>query len=438
MSSVSTAARRLGSRWKALGREPEFSKFWAAQAISEMGSQVSLLAIPLTVVLVLSGGAWQTGVLAAAERAPFIIFGLIAGVLIERLRRRPVLIAADLGRAAALAWIPIGDALHLLATWQLYLVAFVVGSLTVFFDITYQTYVPLLVGRDALIRANSRLTFTESTAQLLGPGLGGLLVRLLTAPVAVAADSVSFVFSAALFTAIRRPESRSSASLGLASMRADLAAGLRVVARNPFLRWNAVTGALGNVLINALFAILFVYLLTDLHVGVTGTVIVVAVGSAGALAGLTVIKLLNKAVGFGLTVIIATATAAIGAGFIAAAGGGPVAATVLASLGDFVIFFGVPIFNVNVITMRQLITPDYLLARVNGTMRFLIWGTMPIGSLLGGFLGAQFGVRLTITILSVLLLLPTAVLLISPIRAIRDRSDCPPIDSDMTSKEVTV
>src|SRR5262249_52924633 len=189
---------------RSLWHHGDFLKLWTADSISQLGTQVTVLALPLTAILVLKANAFQVGILTAVEFLPFILVGLPAGVWVDRLPRRPILIVGDLGRAVVLGSIPIAYRLQVLHIAQLYVVAFLSGIFTVFFDVAYQSYLPSLVDRDQLVDGNAKLEISRSGAQLAGPGLGGALVQLLKAPVAILADSLSYLWSAAWVFTIRR------------------------------------------------------------------------------------------------------------------------------------------------------------------------------------------------------------------------------------------
>ncbi len=220
----------------ALWRQQDFLKLWVGQSVSELGSQVSFVAMPLTAVAGLGAGAFEIGLLGALQFLPFVLLGLPAGVWIDRLARRRVLIAADTGRAIALASVPVAWELDMLRLPQLYAVALLVWALTVFFDIAHQSYLPALVERERLVEGNSYLALSESTAEVAGPGLGGLLISLTSAPMALAADAASFVISVAALLLIRRPEAEARRVAGLGNLRRELLEGLRHVLGHPLLR----------------------------------------------------------------------------------------------------------------------------------------------------------------------------------------------------------
>src|ERR671931_2484054 len=249
---------------RSLWRDADFMRLWTAESVSRRGSQVSLLALPLVAITVLHASTFEGGLLSTAEFAPFILVGLPAGVWVDRLRRRPVLIAGDLGRALALASIPVAYWLDVLSIGQLYAVGFVTGVLTVFFDVAYQSYLPSLVEPEQLIEGNAKLEISNSGASIAGPGLAGGLIQLVTAPLAVLADAISFLASAVFVGAIRRreppPAGDQDRARARGGMRREIAEGLRYVLGHRLLRWIAVTTASANLFSSMITAILVLYL----------------------------------------------------------------------------------------------------------------------------------------------------------------------------------
>ncbi|MFI5255605.1 MAG: MFS transporter, partial [Candidatus Limnocylindrales bacterium] len=234
-----------------LWRHPDFLKLWTADTVSQLGSQVSQLAIPFVAIVVLQASALQIGVLQAVDTLPFLLIGLPAGVWVDRMRRRPVLIVGDLGRAIVLAWVPIAHVLGILAIWQLYVVGFLMGILTVFFDVAYQSYLPALVERDQLIDGNAKLQISASGAQVAGPPIAGVVIGALTAPIAVLLDALSFLGSAIFIFSIRRhepaPEARLDATGKRTSMLSDMREGLRYVLGHRLLRNIAACTGISNL-----------------------------------------------------------------------------------------------------------------------------------------------------------------------------------------------
>src|SRR6266581_5807108 len=220
-----------------LWRQPDFVRLWTGHTISRFGSEISQLAIPLTAALVLNASAFQMGLLGTFEFAPFLLLSLFAGVWVDRLRRQPILIVADIGRAVLLGSIPLAAVLGVLRIEQLYVVGVCTGVLTVFFDVADQSYLPALVSREHLVEGNSKLEVSRSVAQIAGPGVAGALVQLITAPMAVLVDALSFVASviSLLFIRVREPAPvRNDGPTG--SIWSELREGLAVVLENPLLR----------------------------------------------------------------------------------------------------------------------------------------------------------------------------------------------------------
>jgi MFS family permease len=383
-----------------LWRHRDFLKLWSAETISQFGSQISGLALPFVAIIVLHASAFEVAALGTIEFAPFILFSLPAGVWVDRLRRRPILIAGDLGRAALLASVPIAYAFDVLSIWQLYAVGFLVGTLTVFFDVAYQSYLPSLVDRAALVEGNSKLEISRSAAQLGGPGFAGALVGWITAPYAVLIDSLSFFGSALFLFRIRKPEAPVERDVDesgrSASMKSEIGAGLRYVFGNRYLRHIAASTASFNFC-NSIWGAIFVVWAVrelDLSPGLVG--LVFSLGNVGFLAGALLANRVAAAVGVGRAIIFAA--------FI----GGPAGLLIPLAphdnpapylvFAEVVIGFGVVVYNVNQVSFRQAICPERMQGRMNSVMRFIVWGTIPLGTLLGGALGSQVGLQETIWI----------------------------------------
>jgi MFS family permease len=267
-----------------LWRHGDFLRFWSAQTISQFGSQVSQLALPLAAILVLDASAFEVALLGAVEFLPFLLFALPAGVWVDRLRRKPILVLGDLGRALALASIPLTYAFDALTIWQLYTIGFVVGVGTVFFDVAYQSYLPSLVDRDHLVDGNSKLEISRSAAQLAGPGLAGLLIGALTAPYAIFVDAVSFLGSAGLIFRIRCEEDVPEPA-EQPSMRRELSEGIRYLLGHPYWRPIAAAVAISNFFTTLGFSIILVYAVRELNMSSQMIGIVFSVGNLGWMLG---------------------------------------------------------------------------------------------------------------------------------------------------------
>lgn len=403
---------------RSLLRQGPFQRFWLGQTLSMAGSQVSLLALPLTAVLLLHAGPLQTGLLTGAGRLPPLLFGLLVGVWVDRFRHRPILIGTDLLRALVLGWVPIADALGVLAIWQLYLVAFVIGVLSLLSDVAAQSYLPWITSAETVIEGNTKLEVSRSGSDMVGPSLAGVLVQVLSAPAAILADVVSYLVSAVFMTSVRADKPVSAVPQTRASMLVEIREGLRFVLGSQLLRWNALASALSNLFTNVLLAIFLLYAVRDLKLepGVVGTVI--GIGGIGALIGASLGAFLARRLGLGRALITSTGVTGSGAFLMSLSNGSTAVRIVWVSAAYLLFCFGYPAFNVAVISLRQLLSPPQLLGRTNATMRFLAWGTMPIGALLGGLLGDWFGLRAAMVTAGVGLLLPPLVLLVSPLRAV--------------------
>jgi MFS family permease len=402
---------------RALGvaRNGDFARLWAAEATSAVGSQFTAVAFPLLAALSLGATPMAFGILAAAAGLPHLIFGLFAGAWVDRLRRRPVMIAADIARAALIATIPVAAWLGALRIELLIAVAFLAEIFTVFFDIAYLSYIPSLVSRDDLVEANSRLEATASGAQVIGPALGGTLVRFLGAPMALLVDALSYIASAAFLWRISTREPSPDRTGAAMNLRAEIVQGLREVWHSPVLRGLALSSTVMNLAGFLFLSIYVLYMTRDLGLGAEAVGLVFAAGGAGALLGSVTAGFARSRWGVGRVLL--------GSQFLFGLFGMPVplavvfpsAALPLVVTAEFLQWVMVIIFSVNAVSLRQAITPDRLLGRVNGTMRFIVWGSRPIGSLAGGFLGSLIGLPVTLAVGAFGMLLAFVPLLLSPI-----------------------
>jgi MFS family permease len=379
-----------------LWRHRDFMRLWAAETVSQFGTAVTLLALPLVAINHLHATAFQVGALSAVEFAPFILVGLPAGVWVDRLRRKPILLTGDLGRALVLASIPIAYELDALTIGHLYVAAFLTGVLTVFFDVAYQSYLPSLVERPQLADGNAKLEITRSAAQIAGPGLGGVLIGVLTAPVAIAADAVSFVLSAGALTLIRKREAPPERALRHVRprMRTEIAEGLRYVLGHRLLRPIAMCTATSNLFSSIGGPVLVLFMVRRLEFS-PGTIgLVFAIGNVGFLIGASACGWMNRRIGLGRSIVLSMAFAAP---FMflnpLATSGAPVA---LVSIAGVAFALSGAIYNISQVSLRQAICPDRFQGRMNASMRFMVWGTLPIGAALGGFLGGTIGLRPTL------------------------------------------
>jgi MFS family permease len=418
---------RPGSRWGLL-EHTDFRRLWIAQTISQFGTQVSLLAVPLVAISLLQANPFQVALLGTIEFLPFILFSLPAGAWVDRLRRRPILILADVGRALSLGWIPVAWQLGVLTMEQMYAVGFVTGALTVFFDVSYQSYLPSLLERHQILEGNSKLEISRAVAQTAGPAVGGGLIGLIGAPLSITADAISFLGSALFVGRIRSREPKPDAHLDAhgqprVGVRREVGEGLRYVLGHRYLRTIAASTALSNLFTNMAFATFLVYVVRDLHLepGVIG--VVFAVGNLGAILGAFTATRLGLRFGVGPVIVGSIGLAGPAALLVPMASLGW-AVPVLVVSQSLTGFLGV-VYNINQVSLRQAITPERMLGRMNATMRFIVWGTIPIGATIGGVIATAVGVTQALwvgTILSCLAFLPV---FLGPVRRLREIPSAP-------------
>lgn len=357
--------------------DPDFRKLWIGQAISQIGSNITGVGLPLTAVLVLKASPLQMGFLSGAGAGAVLLFGLFAGAWVDRLRRRPILIAADLGRAVVLGIIPLAAMLHRLTIVDLYLVAVASGILTVLFDAAYQAYLPSLIARENIFTGNSRLALTESIAQTTGPGLAGILVQLITAPMAMLFDAVSFVCSAASVWAIRKPEPAPTRTAE-SHIGREISEGLVASWRDPLLRALAARTATSAFFLGFASSLYFLFAIHVLGLNAAFLGVIIAIGGTSGLFGAILADRLVRRFGFGRTFI--GSAVAIGLAMLLvplAHGSVPVCAAFLiaAQLGDL----AWPVYTISERSLRQAIVPNHLLGRVNSSMHLLFHGVLPLG-----------------------------------------------------------
>lgn len=400
-----------------LWRNRDFLRFWSAQTISQVGSQVTLLALPLAAILVLDASAFEVAALAAVEWLPWIVFSLPAGAWVDRLPRRPVLIATDLGRAAALISVPAAYAADALTLGHLFAVGFVVGTLSVFFEVAYVAYLPSLVERGQLGEGNAKLEASRSGAQIAGPGLAGGLVDLLTAPVAILADAISFVVSALFLGAVRREEEVQPRAEGT-RLRSEIVEGIRFVLGHPYMRAGMASIAPANFFWNLASAIFLVYAVRTLDLTPATIGLVFMLGNIGVLAGALLATRIAARLGIGPTIVVSAFFLGSPLLLVPAA---PAEYAVPLFVAAFLLagFAGV-VTNVVGISLFQATTPDRLQGRATASRRLVNFGAAPLGSLAGGGLAATIGLRETLWVGAVGASLTFLPLLFSPVRSLRE------------------
>ena len=417
------AGLTAGARRPSLWRHADYMKIWSAASISQMGSQVSQFAIPYIAAVVLGAPPLQVALLVTIEMLPFILFALPAGAWLDRVRRRPVLVAGDFGRAAALITIPIAYALGVLTIWQLYVVGFTTGLLTVLFDVADQSYLPALLDPDDLVEGNAKLQLPGAAAQIVGPGFAGELIGLIAAPFTVVVDVISFVLSGGLIAVVRKhepkPVRRLAADGTQTNLRQEMAEGLRFVLGNRYLRMIAGSTATSNFGSSMAFSIYAVYVFVEL--GLTPALVGLAsgLGAFGLVVGAFTAAPLARRFGVGPVIvgsIFVSGPALLLMVFLPRT---PLVAGAMLLAGQLAMGFSAVVYNVNQVSFRQAITPLDMQGRSNATMRFIVWGTMPLGSVAGGILASFLPLRTTVLIGAVIASSAFLWVLVSPVRSLR-------------------
>jgi MFS family permease len=398
-------------------RDHDFRQLFLADTISQIGTQVTLLALPLVAILALDASPLQVGLLATCETAAFLLVGLPAGAWVARMRRRDVLIAGDVARAVLLGSVPLAWWAGALTMPQMYVVALFVGVATVFFDVGYQSYLPHLVGRGNLIEGNAKLEAVRGVTQIGGPTVAGLLIQWLTAPVAIALDAVSFLASA-LFVGLIRKREPKPARAPDAHLGREIVEGLKFVLGNRLLRSIAMCTGSFNLFSTIGFTMLIVLLADELGLSAGTIGVIFSIGSVGGLIGAFTAMRIARWLGQGPAIWISTAVSAPFGLLIPLVQPGWL--LWLGAFGFGVTMFGGVVYNITQVSFRQGLTPERLLGRMNATMRFLVWGTMPLGGLIGGALGQLVGVRETVWIGMIGCSLAFLPVFLSPLRRMRE------------------
>ncbi|MEO5676212.1 MAG: MFS transporter [Usitatibacter sp.] len=386
----------------------DFRKLWGSLTIVHFGGQITFLALPLTAALVLNASPFEVGVLIALEALPYPLFGLFAGVLVDRMRKLPIMIASDIGRGLALLTIPICAWFGVLNMAILYVAGFLVGLLTVIGWPAYQVFMTERVGRENLVEANAKIGVADSAAQLVGPGIAGALIQWLSAPIAILLDAFSFFLSAWMLRGIPPSETDRPKSVPT-SLRADIREGLVVIWQNRTLR--ALVWAIGlwQVFRHAFIAIVVLFAARELGFSAGRVGVLFMVAGLGSLAAAGVTATLNTRFGMGPVMLGGIAATGVAWLVMGAAGGSPWTASLIFGGGLFLLDLGAMIFFINYLTLRQAVTPDRLLGRVTATMICLTVSTAPLGGLAGGWVAEHYGLR------TAMLLAGAGALLLAPL-----------------------
>ncbi|MFI8386952.1 MFS transporter [Streptomyces sp. NPDC085540] len=401
-------------------RRRDFRLFMSSHICNELGGSITYVALPLMAVLTLDASAWQAGLLSAAEHAAFLLLGLPAGAWVDRMRKRRVMMAADLARAVLLTLLPVAYLLDLHSMPLLYAVALLLGCARLFGDVADQSYLPTLIGKDTLIAGNSKLETVRSGAEFAGPGIAGFLVQLLGAAGTLAGQAVTSLVSVVLLGRIGAREEKPEPAPRRHLLR-DIREGLGYVLSHRILRLIALNTAAVNLFLSAVMAIEVLFLTRTVGLPPAALGWVLTTATIGSVLAATAADRVTRAVGaarltwlsllvtmpFGLLLPLADDDWRIG----------------LFVLGSLVQSAGVTLYNICQVTYRQTVCPPHLLGRMTATMRFLVWGVLPLSGLLAGLLGELLGVRNALWLCTAALSAAPLVLLCSPLRRMREFED---------------
>jgi MFS family permease len=417
---VNTPLRRLARRaFRGLWRSSDFRRLWVSLTVTSFGAQVTNLALPLTAALLLHATAWQMGILVALETLPFALVSLHAGVLLDRVRKLPVVIVANVSRGAALLLVPIAAFGGFLSMDILYVVGFFCGVQNVVGGAAYQVLIAQMAGRKRLVEANAKITLGETSSALVGPGFAGLLVHWLTAPFAILFDALTFFACALMLRHLRVPRDVPAKTVG-ASVAAEIREGLLLVWRNRTLWSLALLAGAWQVLNHMQMAVLILFATRDLELSAGSIGLVYMAGGIGCVVASSVAERLSARLGIGTVIVLGLALTAVAWQSFGLVRGGPLLAALALAVAMLVFDFGAVLYGINYLALRQAITPDRLLGRMTATMRFFTVAAAPLGSLAGGALGSAVGLRATLLVVGGLaLVLAIVATAWSPVRAHR-------------------
>ena len=410
----------MASQSKNLWQDRDFLKLWSAQTTSIFGTQIASLAYPLTAILSLQASAVEMGILRAASSVSAVLVGFFVGVIVDRTSRKSLLIFSDLGRAFLAALIPIAAFSGVLRIEHLYIISFLAGALNITSEVAGMAFLPSLVAKKNLVEGNSKFATTESAATIAGPSLSGVLIQALSAPLTIVFDSISFVFSAILVWLIHAPESEISTPQERSGIWAEIIEGLNFVYKNPILRPLAESIALHFLFMLMISTVFMLYAIRELKIEPFELGIIFSALGGGFLLGAISVKKITKRLGQGKTMIYALLLDAFACLLIPTASG---ALTIFILItAHFLLAFGIQLHGINLMSLRQAITPNRLQGRMNGSFRFINVFMMMFGALFAGFLGEWIGLRNTLFIGASGMFLPFLRLIFSPVRTVEIKS----------------
>ena len=416
---MDSVQRWLNRTFQGLWRLPDFRRIWTSLTITAFGAQITNLALPLTAALLLQATPFQMGVLFALETLPFALVSLHAGVLLDRVRKLPIVIAADFGRGVALLAIPVAAFTHVLSIEILYAVGFFCGVQNVVGGAAYQVLLAQLAGRKRLVEVNAKITLGETSSALVGPGLAGLLIQAFTAPFAIVLDAVTFFASALMLRRVEAPNDVVHAGVR-GSVWAEIHEGLLLVWRSRTLFALALVAGLWQVLHHMEIAVLILFATRELGLSAGSIGVAYMFGGLGCVIAAANAERLSNRFGVGSIIVYGLLLTAFGWQALGLVSGSAWTATLALGIAMLVFDFGAVLYGINYLSLRQAITPDRLLGRMTATMRFCTVAGAPIGSLIGGALATAIGLRATLLVVGALgLALAIAAMTISPFRSHR-------------------
>lgn len=423
-------------KFTGLWKHPDFMKLWTGQTLSMFGAQITTLALPLIAAIMLEVNAVQMGLLTAIGYLPYILFSLFVGVWVDQLRRRPIMILTDVIRGIGLLVIPYAAWEGFLTFELLCMISFIVGTASVFFDIAYMSYLPSIVKTEELVEGNSKLEFSNSASQISGQAIGGALVQILSAPLAILINGVTFFISAFTLIIIKRKEDKPE----LPEEKEDnnvfqnIRDGLKFVFGNTILSRITIATGLFNLFGLAMEAIYILYVTRELTLSPFVLGLIFTMSGVGAMAGAAVAGKVAEKLSLGKTLVLSLALAGVFYLLVPVSSLFPTTLAIITLMAaQFIDAAMIVIYNINQRSLRTAITPDHLQGRMNASLRFIIFGSIPVGAMLGGFLGDAIGTQWTLVIGAAGMLLSAGVILTSSVAKLDKIPDAPASAAEQAS-----
>jgi MFS family permease len=404
-------------------KNKNFQLLWYGQTISLFGSQISMIAIPLTAVTILNATSFQMGILQALHSLPFFLFSLFVGVWIDRTKRKPFLLYANVISAALLLTIPLLYFFDILSIYHLYVIIFLTATAGMIFELAYLSYIPSVVTTNHLAAANSKLEASRSISSIAGPSLAGGLIAILTAPFAMIIDAISFLISSILIHFVKSDEQMNPTNNK--NIFKAIKEGLAIILKEPIFKSITFSTAILNFCGSAFGAVYILYVVNFLGISSFSLGLILGLGSAGALLGSFITNKFIQSLGIGRTLMISCIFIVFGSIIVPLipAQVNPYTKLILLCFGQLLSSIGSTVYFITQVTLRQTITPNHLLGRVNASNRFISRGFMPIGAFIGGILGSWISIKLTLLIFGFGFILSAIILLLSPVAKLKEMTE---------------